>query len=142
MLNSVARLKNFNLSISTFQNRFLKTGFTDPLSLARMGLCFPAQFDFAWNCYVRERMRWFIYQICDEHCGKTYVEFTVDMYGRCAKHKSDCNRGLSTHFTVGCPGDTDRDKSHLSVTLLDYMDATGEEEQGAQHGGVGCVCTL
>ena len=88
------------------------------------------------------KTRWFIYQICDEHCGKTYVESTVDMYGRWAKHKSDCNRGLSTHFAVGCPGDTDRDKSHLSVTLLDYMDATGEEGQGAQHGGVGYVCTL
>ena len=91
--------------------------------------------------------RWFIYQICDEHCGKTYVGSTVDMYGRWAKHKSDCNRGststgLSTHFSVGCPGDTDRDKSHLSVTLLDYMDVTEEEVQGAQHGGVGCVCTL
>ena len=28
---------------------------------------------------------------------------------------------------VGCPGDTGRDKSNLSVTLLDYMDVTEKE---------------
>ena len=75
------------------------------------------------------KARWFIYQICDENCWKTYVESTVDMYGRWANHKLDCNRGSTA---IGFPGDTDRD----------YMDATGEEEQGAHHGGVGCVCTL
>ena len=69
------------------------------------------------------------------------------MYGRWAKHKSDCNRGstatgLSAHFAVGCPGDSGKDKSNLSVTLLDYMDVTEEEVQTAQHGGVGCVCSL
>ena len=91
--------------------------------------------------------RWFIYQICDEHCGKIYVGSTVDMYGRWAKHKSDCNRGstatgLSTHFSVGCPGDADREKSHLTVTLLDYMDVTEEEVLAVKHGGVGCICPL
>ena len=95
----------------------------------------------------RFKDRWFIYQISDDHCGKTYVGSTVDMYGRWAKHKSDCNRGstatgLSAHFAVGCPGDTGRDKSNLSVTLLDYMDVTEEEVQTAQHGGVGCICSL
>jgi hypothetical protein len=50
--------------------------------------------------------------------------------------------GLSAHFTVGCPGDTGRDKSNLSVTLLDYMDGTEEQVQTEQHGGVGCVCQL
>jgi hypothetical protein len=93
------------------------------------------------------KSRWFIYQIQDESCAKTYVGSTVDMYGRWSKHKSDCNRGststgLSTHFSMGCPGDTGREKSHLSVTLLDCMDVTEEEVQAAQHGGVGCVCTL
>ena len=87
--------------------------------------------------------RWFIYQIEDEYCGKTYVGSTVDMYGRWSRHKSDCNRrstatGLSAHFAVGCPGDTGRDKSHLSVTLLDFMDVTEEQVNTAQHGGVGC----
>ena len=58
---------------------------------------------------------------------------------------SDCNRGstatgLSALFAVRCPGDTGRDKSNLSVTLLDFMDVT--EVQTAQHGGVGCVCQL
>ena len=91
--------------------------------------------------------RWFIYQIEDEFCGKTYVGSTVDMYGRWSRHKSDCNRGstatgLSAHFTVGCPGDTGRDKFNLSVTLLDYMDVTEEQVQTEQHGGVGCVCQL
>ena len=50
--------------------------------------------------------------------------------------------GLSTHFSMGCPGDTGREKSHLSVTLLDFLDVTEEEVHAAQHGGVGCVCTL
>ena len=40
------------------------------------------------------------------------------------------------------PGDTDSDKSHLSVTLLDYIDVTEEEVHDAEHGGVGCVCKL
>ena len=73
-----------------------------------------------------------IYHISDDHCSKTYVGSTVDIYGRWAKHKSDCNRGstatgLSAHFVVGCPGDTGLDKSNLSVTLLDYMDVTEKE---------------
>ena len=93
------------------------------------------------------KSRWFIYQIKDESCAKTYVGSTVDMYGRWSRHKSDCNRGstatgLSTHFSNGCPGDTGREKSHLFVTLLDSLDVTEEEVQAAQHGGVGCVCSL
>ena len=45
----------------------------------------------------------FIYQISDDHRSKTYVGSAVDMYGRWAKHKSDCNRGstatgLFAHF--------------------------------------------
>ena len=91
--------------------------------------------------------RWFIYRIYDQYCEKSYVGSTVDMYGRWSKHKSDCNKGstttgLAAHFAVGCPGDTGRDKAHLSVTLLDYMDVTEEQVQTAQHGGVGCVCEL
>ena len=70
------------------------------------------------------KSRWFIYQIQDESCAKTYVGSTVDMYGRWSRHKSECNRrstatGLSTHFPMGCHGDTGREKSHLSVTLLE-----------------------
>ena len=69
------------------------------------------------------------------------------MYGHWSRHKSDCNRGstvtgVTAQFAVGCPGDTVRDKSNLSVTLLDYMHATEEQVSTAQHGGVGCVCQL
>ena len=30
----------------------------------------------------------------------------------------------------------------MSVTLLDYIDVTEEGVQTAQHGGVGCICSL
>ena len=49
---------------------------------------------------------------------------------------------ISAHFAVRCPGDTGRDKSNLSVPLTDYIDVTEEEVQTAQHGGVGCICSL
>ena len=52
------------------------------------------------------------------------------MYGRWGVHKSNC------------PGDTTRDKEHLQVTLVDYLDVTKEQVQEADHGGVGCTCTL
>ena len=90
--------------------------------------------------------RWFIYMIQDEFCQKQYVGSTTDMYARWSK-QSDCNSGctktgLSEHFANGCPGDTGRDKSNLMVTLLDSMDVTMEDVQGAGHGGVGCECEL
>ena len=54
-------------------------------------------------------------------------------------HKS----GLSKHHELGCPGDVNQNKSHLELTLLDYMDVTGEELQQAGHkGGPGCICKL
>ena len=91
--------------------------------------------------------RWFIYMIQDEFCHKQYVGSTTDMYGRWSTHKSDCNNGstktgLSAHFTNGCPGDTGREKLNLTVTLVDFIDVTLEDVQGAGHGGVGCECEL
>ena len=91
--------------------------------------------------------RWFIYMIEDNHCKKQYVGSTTDMYGRWSTHKSTCNTGctktgLSAHFTHGCPGDTGRGKENLEVTLIDFLDVTLEQVQQANHGGVGCVCTL
>ena len=91
--------------------------------------------------------RWFIYMIEDNHCKKQYVGSTTDMYGRWSTHKSTCNTGctktgLSAHFTHGCPGDTGRGKENLEVTLIDFLDVTLQQVQQANHGGVGCVCTL
>lgn len=95
----------------------------------------------------RFKDRWFIYLIEDTHCQKQYVGSTTDMYGRWGVHKSNCNTGctntgLSAHFTHGCPGDTNREKENLQVTFVDYLDVTREQVQEANHGGVGCICTL
>ena len=49
---------------------------------------------------------------------------------------------MSAHFAVWCPSNTDRDKSNLSLTLLDFMDVTEEKVKTAEHGGVGYVCQL
>ena len=93
--------------------------------------------------------RWFIYSILDKNCSKTYIGSTTNVTSRWAAHKSDCNHkrghksGLSKHHELGCPGDVDQNKSHLELTLLDYMDVTGEELQQAGHkGGPGCICKL
>ena len=49
------------------------------------------------------------------------------------------SRHTSLPATQGTHG---RDKSNLTVTLLDSMDVTMEAVQGAGHGGVGCECEL
>ena len=59
-----------------------------------------------------------------------------------ARNNGCTKTGLFNHFTHGCPGDTGRDKLNLTVTLLESMDVTLEEGQGAGHGGVGCDCGL
>jgi hypothetical protein len=91
--------------------------------------------------------RWFVYLIEDVYCNKQYIGSTTDMYGRWGNHKSGCNTGsaktgLSSHFAIGCPGDTGREKDNLKVTLVDHMDVTKEEVAREVHGGVGCMCNL
>ena len=99
----------------------------------------------------KEKLRWFIYQIEDIHCGRVYVGSSTNIYSRWSSHKSDCNNrrgdksGLAKHFSVGggCPGDVDKDKKNLELTLLEGMDVTKEEMVAADHKpGPGCICSL
>ena len=93
------------------------------------------------------KSRWFIYMIYDSTCTKQYIGSTSDINNRWSNHKSDCNHknnscGLSAHFMLGCNGDTEREKLHLNVTLLDYFDVTLEQTVYEKHGGIGCLCKL
>ena len=37
------------------------------------------------------------------------------------------------HFKQGCPNDTGREKNHLRLTLLDYLDTSEEKLRQAEH---------
>jgi hypothetical protein len=47
--------------------------------------------------------------------------------------------GLTNHFTNGCPGDTEKNKMNLIVTLMDVI---LEKVERVGHDVVGCECHL
>ena len=95
------------------------------------------------------KIRWFVYVIIDIHCEKYYVGSTVNPVFRWANHKKEtsaktkekCTTALSRHFVVGCPGDINRNKSHLKIILVDHYDVTKEQLCISNHkDGAGCKC--
>ena len=52
------------------------------------------------------------------------------------------NISVHNYFAVGCPGVTGRDKTNLTVTLLDYMDVMEQGVNEAEHGVLSCLCNL
>ena len=97
----------------------------------------------------KHKHRWFIYHIQDKHCDKAYIGSSVDIYSRWSSHKSDIihkrghKSGLARHHALGCPGETDQEKSHLELTLLDAMDVNEQMLNAAKHKpGPGCTCSL
>ena len=96
----------------------------------------------------RPKLRWFIYLMEDLGCGKQYVGSTTDVCGRWAAAKSACNKqnsnstGLYKHFQEGCPSDTGPAKSHIRITLVDYLDTTEQLLEEAGHSaGPQCRCS-
>ena len=98
----------------------------------------------------QNKLRWFIYQIEDVLCKKSYVGSTTNPTARWRGHKSSCNigppnkSGLAKHFTSkgGCPNDPGPEKTNLEFTLLDFMDVTQEELTDAGHKkGPQCRCS-
>ena len=90
---------------------------------------------------VQNKRRWYVYQIEDVPCMKSYIGSTTKPTDRWRNHKSSCNigpadkSGLAKHFQSkgGCPNDEGTEKSTLDFTLLDYMDVTDEELSEAGH---------
>ena len=98
----------------------------------------------------QDKLRWFIYVIQDLPCGKIYTGSSQSPVARFTTHRSTCNNpqkqkhggtGLCNHFRQGCPNDDGRDKSNLTVTLVDYHDVTMEDLLMANHEkGPQCKC--
>ena len=90
-----------------------------------------------------------LYVIIDTHCEKYYTGSTSNLLSRWVVHKSEtnaksnekCKTALTRHFIAGCPGDVDRNKSHLKIILVDYHDITDEQLCKSNHReGPGCKC--
>ena len=97
----------------------------------------------------KKKLKWFVYGIDDTACKKYYVGSTSDVTSRWANTKKACkdrnltNTGLYKHFHDGCPTHLETgDLSHLTYTLLDYIDTSEEQLRAAGHtGGVQCRCS-
>ena len=97
----------------------------------------------------KKKLKWFVYGIDDTACKKYYVGSTSDVTSRWANTKKACkdrnltNTGLYKHFHEGCPTHLETgDLSHLTYTLLDYIDTSEEQLRVAGHtGGVQCRCS-
>ena len=83
----------------------------------------------------------------DVLCRKQYIGSTTDICRRWSNTKSACNKadsngtGLYKHFQDGCPNDTGVEKSHIRVTLLDFLDTTEDRLRQAGHEpGPQCRC--
>ena len=51
------------------------------------------------------------------------------------------NKGIYKHFLQGCPNDTGKEKEHLRLTLLDYLDTTEATLRKSGHqSGPQCKC--
>ena len=97
----------------------------------------------------KNKMRWFIYLVHDNHCQLLYVGSTNDVCRRWSGTKSAClgrnkdNTGLYKHFMQGCPKHIETGNvKHLTWTLVDHIDTSTEQLEDAGHtGGVGCRCS-
>ena len=94
-------------------------------------------------------LRWYIYCIQDNPCHKQYIGSSVNIRARWATHKSTCNSenskssGLANHFrNGGCKNDLGREKTTLSITLIDFMDTSESSLSRAGHiSGPQCSCS-
>ena len=93
------------------------------------------------------KLRWFVYLMEDMLCRKQYIGSTTDVCSRWSNAKSACNKadsnstGLYKHFQDGCPNDTGAEKSHIRVTLVDFLDTTEDRLRVAGHEpGPQCRC--
>ena len=98
---------------------------------------------------VFPKTRWFVYLEEDSSCGLQYVGSTSSLTHRWANTKKKCKdrnsnkTGLETHFMDGCPGQENRNLSHIRVTLLDHLDVTHDELKEKCHKDKpGCRCEL
>ena len=97
----------------------------------------------------KKKHKWFVYGVDDTACQKYYVGSTVDPCSRWASTKKACrdrnltNTGLYKHFHEGCPTHLQTGElSHLTYTLLDYIETSEELLRNAGHtGGVQCRCS-
>ena len=72
-------------------------------------------------------LKWFVYLEEDVLCRKQYVGSTFSITTRWANTKLRCNRrdsdqtGLYKHFRDGCPNDTGNSKTHIRISLIDFL---------------------
>ena len=96
----------------------------------------------------KPKLRWFVYLMEDLSCMLQYVGSTIDVCSRWSSTKSALNKansnstGLYKHFMDGCRNDTGLSKSHIRLTLIDFLDTTEEKLAAAAHQpGPQCKCT-
>ena len=96
----------------------------------------------------KTKLRWFVYLLEDLSCMLQYVGSTIDVCSRWSSTKSALNKansnstGLYKHFMDGCRNDTGLSKSHIRLTLIDFLDTTEEKLAAAAHQpGPQCKCT-
>ena len=91
------------------------------------------------------KLRWFVCLLEDTACMLQYIGSTTDVCSsRWSSTKSARNKegsvctGMYKHVKEGCPNDTGREKDHLRLTMIDYMEEwliQSEHQPGPQ-----CTC--
>ena len=91
-------------------------------------------------------LKWFVYLEEDLLCKKQYVGSTFSITTRWANTKLRCNKrdsdltGLYKHFRDGCPNDTDDNKTHIRISLIDFLTTTNDKLREAGHRKGNCKC--